>query len=185
MWKWAYNRHVKSVMKSGIPARAEVLSAEESIAGGKVKVGSFPTGMHQNEIERDVSRKWNMHLQVVPEDRPPFELEVLMEIPSVMIPTRGTTLQVIYNPDQPQSIIVDPASVPKDLKDSLIAFEIDHTRAMGGDTTGMQEAADAATDPIAAASAAAAAARRNLMENLGPQSSTTDQPPQSRRSSSS
>ena len=160
MWKRAYNRHVKSVMKSGIPARAEVLSAEEFVSKG-VWLGS---GVHETEMEFVVSRPWNMHLQVVPEDRPPFELEVKMEIPLAMIPVRGMTLQVIYDPDEPQSIVVDPASVPKDLKDSLTAYAIDSTRAMGGDTTGMQEAADAATDPMAAASAAAAAARRNQME---------------------
>jgi hypothetical protein len=147
VWEHHYNRHVKSVMKSGQPASAQVMLAEPCSLPG--------------ERTGDVSWPWNMHMQVVPVQDAPFELQVRMEIPILMNPSAGTTLQVIYDPDKPQSIIVDPASVPKDQKEALTEQAIETVRARGGDTTGMQEAADAASDPIAASQAAFAQATRN------------------------
>ena len=63
--------------------------------------------------------------------------------------------------EAPSDRVVDPASVPKDQKEALTAQAIAAVEARGGDTTGMQEAADAATDPIQASAAAFAQARRN------------------------
>jgi hypothetical protein len=145
-----YNRHVKSVTKSGRPACATVVSAEMSTSRW---FGGERTG--------DVSWGWNVHLQVVPQDAPAFGLQTKMEVPIVMTLVPGTELQVIYDPTKRASIVVDPASAPKDLKQGLTQYTIDTVRMSGGDTTGMQEAADAATDPIGAAQAATDAARRN------------------------
>jgi hypothetical protein len=150
MWEVEYKRHVQSVMKSGKPARATVVSAEMSTSRF---FGSQRTG--------DVSWGWNVNLQVVPEDAPPFDLQTKMEVPIVMTLVQGTELQVIYNPNKPESIIVDPEGAPKDLKQGLTQYEIDSVRLSGGDTTGMQEAAEAASDPIEAAKAAREAATRN------------------------
>jgi hypothetical protein len=138
-------------MASGKPAGAEVVLAEP--AGGFMRSG-ISTG--------DVSVPWNMQLRIVPGDEPPFDLNVKMEVPILMAPTPGMTLQVIYNPKQPEKIIVDPESAPKDKKEALTAQVIESAQAQGLDTTGMQEAADAATDPIAAAAAAAAQMRANV-----------------------
>jgi hypothetical protein len=136
-------------MASGKPAGAEVLLAEP--AGGH---GGISTG--------DVSVPWNMQLRIVAGDEPPFDMNVKMEVPILMAPTPGMTLQVIYNPKHPEKIIVDPESAPKDKKEAFTAQVIESAQAQGLDTTGMQEAADAETDPIAAAAAAAAQMRANV-----------------------
>jgi hypothetical protein len=135
-------------MASGKSAGAEVLLAEPAGRGG------IHTG--------DVSVPWQLHLRIVPGDEPPFELDVKMEVPIVMTLSPGMTLDVIYDPKHPEKIIVDPKTAPKDQREGNVAFVIESARAMGQDTTGMQEAADAETDPIAAAAAAAAAMRANI-----------------------
>jgi hypothetical protein len=142
-------------MASGKSAGAEVLLAEPAGRGG------ISTG--------DVSVPWKLQLRIVPGDEPPFELDVKMEVPIVMSLSPGMTLDVIYNPKHPEKIIVDPKSAPKDQREGNIAYVIDAARAQGLDTTGMQEAADAETDPIAAAAAAAAAMRANIMASTNAQ----------------
>jgi hypothetical protein len=137
-------------MASGKPSGAEV-------------VGGEPAAHFMHSGGADVSVPWNMQLRVVPADEPPFDLSVKMEMPILMAPTPGTTLQVIYNPEHPEQIVVDPQSVPKDKKEAFTDYAIDSARVMGVDTTGMQEAADAETDPIAAAEAATAQMRANVM----------------------
>ncbi len=136
-------------MASGKSAGAEVLLAEPAGRGG------ISTG--------DVSVPWRLHLRIIPGDEPPFELDVKMEVPIVMSLTPGMTLDVIYNPKHPEKIIVDPKSAPKDTREGNVAFVIEWARAQGQDTTGMQEAADAETDPIAAAEAASRQLRANIM----------------------
>lgn len=135
-------------MASGKSAGAEVLLAEPAGRGG------IHTG--------DVSVPWQLHLRIVPGDEPPFELDVKMEVPIVMTLSPGMILDVIYDPKHPEKIIVDPKSAPKDQREGNVAFVIESARAMGQDTTGMQEAADAETDPIAAAEAAARQMRANV-----------------------
>lgn len=151
MWDRAYDRHVQSVMASGQPASAEVLGAEPA--------RSF---MHSGISTGDVSTPWNMRLRIAAGDDPPFDLTVKMELPIVLTPVVGMTLQVVYNPKDPEKIIVDPESAPKDQKEGATDYVIESARATGLDTTGMQEAADSETDPIAAAAAAAAQMRANV-----------------------
>jgi Short C-terminal domain len=152
MWEKHYNRYVKSVMKSGKPARAEVISAS-------------PSSGHYGVNERfgEASWGWNVHLHVVPQDGEPFELQGKVEIPILMDLVPNMTLQVVYNPEKPLLMVVDPATVPKTLKDNVVANTINTEHWMGGDTTGMKEAAETVSDPIEAAEAAADQARRNFV----------------------
>jgi hypothetical protein len=153
MWERHYNHYVKSVMKSAKPARAEVVSAEPA------------PGHRVGENTGDVSWGWNMALKVTPEVGDPFDLSVKMEIPILMDPVHGTILQVFYNPDKPEKIVVDPASVPKNKRDAVVAAAIDIEHSMGAETTGMKEAAEGISDPIKAAEAASAQAGRNVAAN--------------------
>jgi Short C-terminal domain len=142
-------------MDSGKSAGAEVVLAEP--AGG----GGISTG--------DVSVAWKLQLRIFPGDEPPFELNVKMEVPIFMTLSPGMTLDVIYNPKHPEKIIVDPKSAPKDAREGSVSYVIESARLRGEDTTGMQEAADAETDPIAAAAAAARQRRANIMERSNAQ----------------
>jgi hypothetical protein len=142
-------------MESGKSAGAEVVLAEPAGRGG------ISTG--------DVSVGWKLQLRIFPGDEPPFELDVKMEVPIFMTPSPGMTLDVIYNPEHPEKIIVDPKSAPQDAREGSVSYVIESARARGEDTTGMQEAADAETDPIAAAAAAARQRRANIMERSNAQ----------------
>ena len=154
MWEKHYNRYVKSVMKSGKPARADVISAQCS-------AGHYGA----NERTGEASWGWNVHLHVVPEAGEPFELQGKVEIPILMDLVPNMTLQVIYDPEKPLKMVVDPATVPKTLKDNVVANTINIDHWMGADTTGMKEAAEAFGDPIEAAEAAADQARANFVAN--------------------
>lgn len=142
MWERAYNRHVKSVMKSGQPARAEVISAEMAHFSG------ISTG--------DVSYRWNLTLHVIPEQEgaAPFDLALKkMEVPVLVTPMPGMTLYVIYDPNKPESIIVDPASVPKDEQEREAIDAANMRREMGFLADSAPEPAESPADPIAAARA--------------------------------
>jgi hypothetical protein len=150
VWERHYNHYVKSVMKSGKPARATVITAQPVAGHGGLRTG-------------DVSWGWNVQLQVIPEGGEPFELQGKVEIPLLMDLVPNMTLQVFYDPQKPLSMVVDPAAVPQTKKDAVVANTINAEHSMGADTTGMKEAAEAYTDPIEAAEAAAAQARRNIV----------------------
>ena len=145
----AYNRHVASVAKSGVPASAQVVSA-----------GVAYTYWHSNA---DYSVPWNMEFAVTPAEGSPFDLSVKMQIPVLIAPIPGMTLQVVYDPKNHENIVIDPASVPTNTRDGVVQETIMLTQAMGGDTTGMEEAAAGIPDPIAAAAAASAQMRQNVM----------------------
>jgi hypothetical protein len=161
VWEWQYNRYVKSVMKSGKPARATVITAQ-------------PVAGHGVRGNADVSWGWNVHLQVIPEDDEPFEFQGKVEIPLLIDLVPDMTLQVFYNPQKPLSMALDPATVPQTKKDAVVANTINAEHWMGADTTGMKEAAEAHTDPIGAAAAAAAQARRNIVANRDAQLAEVD-----------
>jgi hypothetical protein len=88
-------------MASGRSAGAEVLLAEP--AAGLMRSG-ISTG--------DVSTPLNMRLRIVAGDEPPFDLNVKMEVPLLMTPTVGMTLQVIYDPGHPDKIAADTETDP-------------------------------------------------------------------------
>jgi hypothetical protein len=142
MWERAYNRHVKSVMKSGQPARAEVISAEMAHFSG------ISTG--------DVSYRWNLSLHVIPEQEgaAPFDLTLKkMEVPVLVTPMPGMTLQVIYDPNKPESMIVDPASVPRDEQEREAIDAANMTREMGFLVDSAPAPAEPPADPVAEARA--------------------------------
>ena len=146
MWEHAYNRLVERATKSGKRAQAEVISADWALRMGGMRTG-------------DVAFPWHVALRVTPEDgSPPFDLETKMEIPELVTPRRGMTLQVIYNPKKPEVIIVDPATAPRDAQEAAEIDATNHLRAM--------ELAAADGPPLVQPSADPIATARDTMEAL-------------------
>jgi hypothetical protein len=150
----AYNRHVASVTKSGVPATAQVISAGVAYSFWR---------SHETHGSVDYAVEWNMVFKVAPADQPPFDLSVKMQIPVLISPIPGMALQVVYDPKNHENIVIDPASVATNKRDGVVQETIMLAQAMGGDTTGMEEAAAGISDPIAAAEAASAQMRANVM----------------------
>ena len=142
MWEHAYNRLVNRVMKSGKPARAEVVSAEWALARAS---SGIRTG--------DVAFPWRVALRVTPKDRDaaPFDLTTKMEIPKLVTPRRGMTLQVIYNPKKPKAIIIDPASVPTDAREAGAIDAANNLRAMELAAADAPPVIDPGADPVVTA----------------------------------
>ena len=146
MFEHAYNRLVERVTRSGVPAQAEVLSAE-------LVLPRYRKGISYG----NVTSPWRVGLRISPESGAAFDLETKIEIPMPMEARLGETLRVIYNPQKPDDIIVDPASVPTDPLEASQLDAANARQALQIRADRLPEPAEPVADPIAAAREAAQA----------------------------
>lgn len=138
----------RDLSKVGIRAFADVLAAEQSAIA--VTIGN-PNLVGNTEV------RWKLHLRVMPDAEPPFEVNVTALLPQLSPPRPGTRLPVLYDPKDHSRVQVDHR--PAATADAAI----DAVTAARPDLSGAQVMGMPMTDVIRRAIADPTAFREEMM----------------------
>ncbi len=150
----SYKTLEKSLLASGHPATAKVLEA-----------GINPRWAQRRSHNRgytDSIVHWDVALHVIPESEPPFEVRQELRVDELVTLSRGVIVQVLYDPEDHNRMIVDPRTAPKTTQEAVAWYTDQAQAAMAREAAPLLEELEAAPD----AASMQEAVKRNMLEQL-------------------
>ncbi|MFN8110667.1 MAG: SHOCT domain-containing protein [Thermoleophilia bacterium] len=128
----------KDLDESGVPAVAEVLSADRS---------SIAITRGNDAVVGNTTIRWTLHLLVRPADGEPFEATVKAQLPQLEVPRRGSRVSVRYDPSDHSRVELDRS--PQGVQDAAIAAVVDRSPRLEDFRLGGQSIGDLMRDAMA------------------------------------